>query len=164
MKKSTKIILAVVAVIVVAIIAVVIIFAVLNKEKTPITLETFINMMQSKEYVTVDAKTQFAAYDYIEQVFIAAPGDYKYQIEFYKLSDETNAANFYSNNKSIFESSKTGSVQAETNVSGKNYSKYTLSTNGKYCVVSRIGDTVIYLNVDDQYRDTIKDILKELGY
>ena len=31
-------------------------------------------------------------------------------------------------------------------------------------VVSRIDNTVIYVNVDDNYKDTVKDILDELGY
>ena len=35
--------------------------------------------------------------------------------------------------------------------------------NGKYMVVSRIDNTVIYVNVNDNYKDTVKDILKELG-
>ena len=31
-------------------------------------------------------------------------------------------------------------------------------------VVSRIDNTVIYVNVDNNYKDTVKDILDELGY
>ena len=31
-------------------------------------------------------------------------------------------------------------------------------------VVSRIENTVIYLNVADEYKDTVKNILEELGY
>ena len=52
----------------------------------------------------------------------------------------------------------------ETNVELKNYSKYTLLSSGKYMVVSRINNTVIYVNADANYKDNIKNILDELGY
>jgi len=45
-----------------------------------------------------------------------------------------------------------------------NNSKYTLKTNGEYKVVSRIEDTVIYVDVDEKYEDDVKEILKEIGY
>ena len=52
----------------------------------------------------------------------------------------------------------------QTNINGKNYSKYTLSSDGKYMIVSRINNTVVYLDVDSSYKDEIKTILNELGY
>ena len=156
------VIIAIIAVlIIVAIIGV--IFVNLNKEKTAITASSFYTTMSQKGYSVQDANRQFAEYDYVKQVYIAASKDYSYQIEFYELLDDSYATSFYNNNKSIFESSK-GNASAETSVGLKNYSKYTLSSNGKYMVVSRIDNTVIYVNVDDNYKDTVKDILDELGY
>jgi len=156
------IIIAIIAVvIVVAIIG--IIFVNLNKEKTSITASSFYTNMSQKGYSVQDASSQFADYNYIKQAYIAASNDYSYQIEFYELLDDSYATSFYNNNKSIFESSK-GNASAETSVGLKNYSKYTLSSNGKYMVVSRIDNTVVYVNVDDNYKDTVKAILDELGY
>lgn len=156
--------------VIIAIIAVVIIVAIvgvifinLNKEKTSITASSFYTTMSQKGYSVQDANSQFSEYDYIKQVYIAASKDYSYQIEFYELLDDSYAISFYNNNKSIFESSK-GNTSAETSVGLKNYSKYTLSSNGKYMVVSRIDNTVIYVKVDDSYKDTVKSILNELGY
>ena len=140
-----------------------IVFVSLNKEKTSISANDFKSSMQGKGYIIQDATSQFSSYDYIEQVYLAISNEYSYQIEFYVLSDEAYATSFYNNNKSNFESSK-GDVAAETNASLKNYSKYTLSSNNKYSVVSRIDNTVIYLNVDSSYKDTVKDLLDELGY
>ena len=51
-----------------------------------------------------------------------------------------------------------------SSISGKNYSKYTLEANGKYSVVSKINNTILYVNVDSQYKDTVKDIIDEIGY
>ncbi len=140
-----------------------IVFTFLNKEKSPITAKQFKTTMEEQSYIVADATEQFSQYDYIKQVYVAAPSDYIYKIEFYELADDSYAMGFYNNNKSIFESSK-GNSSKETNVNMKNHSKYTLSSNGKYQVVSRIDNTVIYLNIDDSYKDDAKSLLKELGY
>lgn len=159
--KKPVIIAIIVVVIVIAIVGV--IFVNLNKEKISITASSFYTTMSQKGYTVQDANNQFLEYDYIKQVYIAANKDYSYKIEFYELLDDSYATSFYNNNKSIFEASK-GNVSAETSVGLKNYSKYTLSSNGKYMVVSRIDNTVIYVKVDDSYKDTVKAILDELGY
>lgn len=135
----------------------------LNKEKISITSTSFKNSMEEKGYILTDANRQFEEYDYLEQVYVAVSSDYNFQIEFYELTNNSYAKNFFNNNKAIFESSK-GSAATETNLNAKNYSKYTLSSNGKYKVVSRINNTVIYADVDDTYKDTVKSILDELGY
>lgn len=159
--KKTLIIVIIAVVLILAIVGV--IFINLNKEKTSITASAFYDIMSQKGYIVQDAKSQFSDYDYITQVYIAASEDYSYQIEFYELSDDSYATSFFNNNKSIFESSK-GNASAQTSVALKNYSKYTLSSNGKYMVLSRIDNTVVYVNVDDTYKDSIKTILDELGY
>lgn len=134
-----------------------------NNNKEPITASEFKNEMEELDFEIVDVKNQFAQYDFVEKAYVALEEDSDYQIEFYKLDEEDDAMDFYDNNKKIFQSQK-GSTSAETNVNFKNNSKYTLTTNGEYKVVSRIEDTVIYLNVDKEYKDEVKEILKELGY
>jgi hypothetical protein len=119
--------------------------------------------MQQKDYTVLDANSQFSDYDYIQQVYIAVDSNSNYQIEFYELSDDSHATIFYNNNKEIFEESKEN-TSAETSVDLKNYSKYTLSSNGEYMVVSRIDNTVIYVDVDQNYKENVKDVLNELGY
>ena len=133
------------------------------KDKKSITADEFKNTMESNDYIVQEATDQFSEYDYVKKVYIALSSDSSYQIEFYQLSDEDYATSFYNNNKSIFEKSKS-SKNSETSVSMANYSKYTLQTNGKYKVISRIGNTAIYLNVDTEYKADVKSILKELGY
>lgn len=161
MKK--KVLFIVLGIILVAVLGVTMLFVSLNKEKESMTATEFKTLMQEKGFVVSDATSQFSDYDYVKQVYVAAPSDYSYKIEFYELSNLDYATMFYNNNKSIFESSK-GNASGETNVSMKNYSKYSLSTNGKFKVVSRIDNTVIYLDVNSNQKDTVKDLLKELGY
>lgn len=159
MKKP--VIIAITSVAIIAIILGLIAFISLNKEKNSITTSSFYNNMSQKGYYVEDASYQYADYDYVKQIYVAANEDY--QIEFYELIDDSYAMRFYNNNKTIFEESQ-GNGSAETSVGLKNYSKYTLSSNGRYMVVSRIDNTVIYVDADDQYRDDIKNVLKELGY
>jgi len=157
-------ILAFVAVLVIAgiIVGVVIVNKNLNKE--PISAGDFKDIMEDKDFEIVDAMDQFEEYDeYIKKAYIALEEDYDYQIEFYKLNEEDDAISFYKTNKEKFEASKSSS-SVETRVSMGNNSKYTLKTNDEYKVVSRIEDTVIYVDVDEKYEDEVKEILKEMGY
>lgn len=138
------------------------IFIWLNKEKTPILAEDFYSIMEKKGYTMTDATSQFDQYtNYIKKAYIAQNTDY--QIEFYELSSEENAISMYNTNKSRFESQKSDSSSYAT-VSMKNYSTYALTTNGKYKYISRIDNTMIYLDVDEEYKDTIKKLIKEIGY
>lgn len=131
--------------------------------KTSITSDDFKNKMESNGYTVQDATSQMASYDYIKKVYIAISNDSTYQIEFYELSDSDYATSFFNNNKSIFEDSKS-SVSTETSVNLGNHNKYSLTANDKFKVVSRIDNTVIYLDVDENYKSSVKDILDDLGY
>ena len=161
MKKG--IIIGIVAIIVVVLIAVGVLFIKLNKEKPSIDAQTFKKTMEEKGYQLADAKSQFSEYDYIEKVYLAADSNFSYQIEFYQLANNDYANQFYIKNMKKIESSKSSS-SIETNVSMKNYSKYTLLSNGKYMVISVINNTAIYVNVDESHKEEINNILKDLGY
>lgn len=162
MKKITKIAIIISVIIAVVVLGTVLMFA-FAQNKTPITAEDFKNKMEEKEYIIGDASEQFAEYGYINKSYIAANKDYTYQIEFYEILDSEYASSFFNLNKQVFEERK-GNIVTETNVNLKNYSVYTLSTDNKYRVLSRIDNTVIYVNVDKQYKDEVKGILDELGY
>ena len=167
MSKGAKIAIIVIGIIaIISVIAIVSVFGIIslvNQEKTPITANQFVTKMEEKSYITENAVDQFIQYDYVIQAYIAADEDYGYQIEFYELSDESTAMGFYDNNVTRFESRKSNS-SAETNINLKNFSKYTLLYGGNYMVVSRIENTVVYLNVDTAYKDEVNKILEELGY
>lgn len=135
----------------------------MNKEKTPITAEKFRITMKQKDYVINDVNDQFSEYDTIKQVYVASDSSYNYQIEFYELSDELSATSFYNSNVANIQAVET-STSAQTSINGKNYSKYTLSTGEEYMVISRIGNTILYFNVNSNYKNEVKKIVEELGY
>ena len=160
MKKGIIIFLVIVAIIVCG---VAVLIVTLNKEKTAITADTFKTTMTSKGYIVSDVTSQFAQYgDYVKKAYVAQNGT-DYQIEFYELSNLDNATSFFNTNKLKFEAQK-GNVSSTYNASMKNYSTYSITTNGKYKFVSRVDNTAIYLDVDTQYQDSVKSVIKELGY
>ncbi len=164
MKKRTIVILTIIAVIIIAVVAIVgIVVVKLNKEKNPLTTKEFISKMIDKGYTVIDAKDQLVGYDKLKAATIALSKSNKYQFEFYELEDEDSAKEFYNYNKKRFESVKENNSK-ETSKEFKNYSKYTLTTDGKYKVISRIDNTVMYLDVDENYKDTVTSVLKEFDY
>ena len=137
-------------------------FNTLNKEKTPISANTFNTTMESKGYVVTDTTSLFAQYpNYMSESYVARKTGY--QIEFYELTTVENAISMYNTNKTKFESQKTN-ASAFVTTRMKNYSIYSLSTNGKYKYLSRIDNTLVYIDVDEDYKDIVKDIMKEIGY
>lgn len=128
-----------------------------------ITSNEFKEIMVDLNFSIIDVKEQFDAYDYIKEAYVALEKNKNYQIEFYVLDTSDSAKSFYYNNKEIFESSKE-STAVYTNVDLNNKNKYTLSTGGTYKLLSRIDNTMIYLNVDSKYKDEVNKILKKLKY
>lgn len=159
MKKKLKIV-GIVAFVLVGIF--IIAYNILNKEKTPISAESFNTIMREKGYIMVDITNQYAEYgDYVLKGYLAQKSGY--QIEFYELSSEENAIDAYNTNRSLFESQESN-VSASYTISMNNYGTYSLTTKEDYKYISRIDNTLIYVNVDKDYKDTVKDILKEIGY
>lgn len=159
MKKA----LIIIGIIVVVLVGIVLIaLNALNKEKTPISASTFNTKMESKGYVMTNSTSQFAQYpNYMLESYVAQKTGY--QIEFYELTSEENAISMYNTNKTKFESQKTN-ASASATASMNNYSTYSLTTNGKYKYLSRIDNTLVYIDVDESYKHIVKDIMKEIGY
>lgn len=137
-----------------------------STKKNSISSEEFKSKMEEKGYTLIEATDQFPTAEYLKKVYLACDVENQsinYQIEFYEFSDDDNAVKFFNQNKAIFEESKSSS-SIETSTSIGNNAKYTLTANSKYKVLSRINNTVIFVDVDSKYKDTVNDVLKELGY
>lgn len=162
MKKSIKILIIVGVILAIIIGTVFVVISKLNKEKTPIQAEEFKTMMEAKGFKIADVTSQFAQYrDYMSTAYVAQKDGY--QIEFFILSNLDNAVSMYNTNKAKFESQK-GNVSGAYSTSLKNYSLYSITTNGKYKYVSRIDNTLVYVDADTTYQGDIKTVLKSIGY
>jgi uncharacterized lipoprotein YehR (DUF1307 family) len=131
--------------------------------KSPLSAEDFRAALEDAGFIITDATEQFAAYDYVEKVYVAQSSDQTFQIEFYKLATENDADNFFATNREIFENNK-GGMTFDSSVSVGNVEKYTIKSADAYRAVSRISDTVIYVNVDLDNMETVQEILEQLGY
>jgi len=132
-------------------------------KKEAIDDEDFSRIMEKEGFSIVNVEQQFVQYEVFEDAYVAIAPSKNYQIEFYELEEDSYAVSFYNTNKEIFEASKTGS-SVYTNIDLTDSNKYTLTTGNEYKVISRIEDTVIYLNVDKAYKEEVTNILKKLGY
>lgn len=86
-----------------------------------------------------------------------------WQVEFYVLDDSANATAMFNTNKNIFENYK-GNSSSEKSSSIGNSASYSLTSSGYYMYLCRIDNTLLYVKVQDIYKDTVKDLVKELGY
>ena len=131
------------------------------KEKEPIDDEIFNKIMTNEGFKVVDVEQQFEQYGYFEDSYVATNNNY--QIEFYELENDRYAIEFYNTNKNIFENQK-GGTYVDSHIDLDKVNKYTLTTDKEYKVISRIEDTVVYLNVDKKYKEEVNNILGKLGY
>lgn len=163
MKKSL-IIGIIVVIFIISIVAIIgVILTNYNKEKTSITSEEFKQIMENKEFFMIDATSQNTENEYIQKVYNAVESENRYQIEFYEYTDSDIANRFYKNMYSKLESGK-GNSYSRTNISLKNYAKYMLTSNGRYTILSRVNNTIMYVSVSDEYKNEVKEIIEELGY
>lgn len=129
--------------------------------KAKLEPEQFKSRMENEGFEIKDASKEMN-YDYIVKIYVAKKTNYN--IEYYNIIDEEYAAIFYQNNVEFINNNIVGDEKAVLEESGNNYSKYTVVYDGRYKLVSRIDNTVIFLNVSDRYKDDIDDLIERLGY
>ena len=128
--------------------------------KDSITADKFISIMEKNDFTIVNVTNQFEDADVdVKEGYVAKRENY--QVEFYTFKNEDDAETFYKINQAKFD---TNSAKTRIQLSGKNYSSFNVEANGKFKFLERINKTVIYINVDDEYKSDVKDVLKELGY
>ncbi len=127
------------------------------------TSNDFKSIADKNGLVTVDVTSQYATYGTFKEAYVAQSND-GWQIEFFVLNKEEHAISMFETNKKIFEGYKEDGSSSYSEVNGSNYNKYSLNTGGYYMYICRVENTLVYLRVSDQYKDTVKGIIKSLGY
>ena len=130
--------------------------------KKPITEEQFKTAAESYGLVVIDAIDQMSQYKIVKSALIGKSND-GWQVEFYILDGNSSAKSMYDENRSIFEKYK-GSTTKEKYITIKEYSMYSLNSNGKYMYLCKINNTLLYANVDEQYENDVKNFAKKIGY
>ena len=132
--------------------------------RIPVTKETFVSKAEEAGYDVQDAIEQVPA-NTIDEYLIAVKGGtvIDYQIEFIIAPTAQTAQILYQNNKSTIEEKK-GPVSTEASTTAGNFSYYKLATNGQYYVVSRIENTLVYIDAPSEYKGAINEFLAAIGY
>lgn len=130
--------------------------------KDSLTGEEFTKISDEKGMITADVKEQFAGYDYVLEANVAVSQE-GWQIEHYVLETKEDAKTMYSKNKSDFEKfSDSKNVSSVVEVG--NYTKYTLETGEYYMVLSRVDNTLLYVKVPVNNKDSAVKLIDALGY
>lgn len=129
--------------------------------KTAIDTNTFKTICEGEDLIVQDVSSQYSDYEYISVGTVASSGPW--QIEFYELSNEEFAHQMFESNKLDFERFE-GSASSEKSVSVKNHEMYSLTSGGKFMYISRIDNTMVFVNTDKEYKEDINKILDKLGY
>lgn len=134
----------------------------LLKNKDPISANDFTEAMEDEDFIVEDCTDQFEGETGVDKVLVAGTKDY--QIEFFEVETVAQAKDAFAQNKASFEEEYGGTGASKSEVNIANYSKFVMTTDEHYCVVSRIDNTFVYLKVDPEYKDEIKELLEEIGY
>lgn len=133
-----------------------------KEERKPITSDSFKLVAESIDYEIKDVTNDLDNNKGVSSALIAMVKN-KYQIEYYTLESNEIAQKMYDRNKERFESIKEDKDKADI-TENDNYSEYKLLTKGKYKLLSKIDNTIVYADVDEQYKDSVINFAKQLGY
>ena len=128
--------------------------------KSPVTVDDFKKTMEKAGYTIFEASGQFDR-SIAESVTVARKEGY--QIEFFLLTSEENAISSFNSNVDKLDK-KQGDITVKTSTSVSNHSTYALRMNDRFYKVSRIGRTMIFLNVPQEQKNAVSDLLESMGY
>lgn len=131
-------------------------------KKKAITGDTFKSKAEANGYTVTDVHEQYASYGYIKEAYVASSND-GYQIEFYVLNDSDYAKSMFETNKAIIENAN-GNNKMKTEVNLSNYSKYSVTTSTTYGYLSRIDNTLIYVNTSKDNKSNVSKFIKQIKY
>lgn len=135
-----------------------------GEEKVAVEPTTFISTMKEAGADVNDQTETMEKISSATSVQVAYMEE-QYQIEYYEFGEETDASYLYSASvEQLEDAAEAASGVTKTNVNTGSHGKYTISMDGKYVVVSKIGNTVMYATATSDYKDTVKELLEQMGY
>ncbi|MBN1775171.1 MAG: hypothetical protein JW817_01755 [Clostridiales bacterium] len=133
------------------------------KDKEPVSEEEFIEAVEDADWDYRVVTDQYDEDDGVETAILAGTDDFK--IEFYIVESEEQAERAYANNKDYFENDlPSGGASSNSTINVANYSRYVTTKGGVFAVISRIGNTFIYVEVGEEYKGEVVPVLENLGY
>ncbi len=122
----------------------------------------FKKIMEKKGFiVTEQTGVAIAEGGNVDVSYKAESPDQRYVINFYEFDGEVSAQGFYA--KKQAELGSTGS-QVYTELNLGNYSKYTMIYHERFAAISRVSNTVVYVDTEKNYQEEVKQLLLDIGY
>lgn len=132
-------------------------------KKTVITTEQFKSKTEEHNLITKDIISQYTQYNNIIKEATLAIKDDEWQIEFYVITNATEAKDMFTNNVNKIEA-ETTSTEIKTKVNMLNYNTYSQTTATKYVYISRVENTILYIEVKADQKDEVMTVVEALGY
>lgn len=134
-----------------------------GKIQSPITLEEFQDNCDKNELYFYDISDNFKESQKVIQAGMASTS--VWHIEFYIFNEEDDAIEAYESNKQNFlDVKKESTTFTDSDKSYNNKVTYSLTTNTTYYYISRIDETMIFVQVPVEYRGRVKKFHESLGY
>lgn len=128
--------------------------------KKALTAEEFTKIAEENDLITADVKvSQFSEFETIENAIVAVNTE-GWQIEFYVLDSKESAKSMYNKNREAFDE-ETGTT---TKIEVGNYTKFSKKSKEKYLVLSRVDNTLLYVDVARDKQKQVDKIIEALGY
>ena len=131
-------------------------------EKTTITTKDFVTHAHEYKYSPYDVLEQYKYNSNITEATLVQ-GREGWTIEFYVLKDADSADSMFLTSKSKFEKDKSN-TSTQLSTSGTNFDTYTLETNNTYKYLSRVDNTLLYIDENEEYKDEILEFIEEFNY
>lgn len=128
--------------------------------KEVLTPNAFAAILKNNGFDIVNLTEQYKNNNDIKNVYIGKSNK-GYQIEYFILKDEETASNLLNENASEI----TNSINTtQTKREGDNYLKYIFVSNEYYFVVSKVDNTLIYVEASLDNQEEINNLLEQMNY
>lgn len=131
-------------------------------KKNVITTNEFKTIAENYGYTT-EKPQQNNDYDNINETIIASKPS-GIQVKFYILKSSSDAETMFNDNKKFFKTLKSNNSVTESSITISNYLSYSLTSNNKYMYLCKVENTLLYVDVEETYKNEVKDFIKALGY
>ena len=134
-----------------------------QSEKQSASMKDYQKIAESHDYQFFDVSDEFHNNKRINKAGMIATT--VWHTEFYILNNNEQAEEMFITNYDFFtEQKKSSTSYSDIEDYGSNYQTYSLTTNHAYMYISRIDNTLLYIQVPVEYHRKVKSIAKELGY
>lgn len=145
------------------IISIIMIFTLTGCTKLALHPDDVTTIISNLGHKVEDISDKYTDYDNIVKVLKIKDIEDRWEIEYYLLKDLHSAERMYQENFelfNLFESQAT--FYSEVNQG--NYSTYKLQTSGSYMYLSRVDNTLLYIDVNILHKNIMEEIITALAY